>query len=285
MLKPLVRREIVRYFQGEQWSEVVGLLDRGRPLRHMHVYTQSVLHPFDVARVVQGYFEQRGFILERKITFLGHGGGLTNVYYVQPRSDMAHFELFLAYDEDAVITPADPSRTREGRNVEYWDDGYMEGYLGRFPFREPDEAERRAVRDYFRSEHWTQVYRFMLHEGTHSHVPVFTGIHPEALKRIGCEVMEERGWKVGKADAVVYSLKGHEQGKVTFLLSSPEIVVELDWEFDPDSVVRPRHPGLMLEMTDADLASTMQGLDYLRLDGDDIARVVAALGDRPGLPT
>lgn len=274
MLKKIILEHTIQYFQSNQWKELNALLERGREVRHLHVYADSILHPYDVAKIIEGYYNKQGFTLQREIGFLGHGKGKTNVYYVHPREDMAHFELFLNYDSDCIIDPANQDNTRQGINLEYWDDEFMNRYYESFQFKIPDQAEEKEILDYFNSYHWEQGYEFMTTEGIHSHVPVKTSIHPEHLKTIGIQSIQQKGWEISKVDSVVYSMKGWEQGKVTYLLKKPEIVVELDWEFDRDVIIKPRFPDLYLKMTEETFNYAIDGLDYYRLTNDDIAFII-----------
>lgn len=274
MLKKLVIQQIAAYFRSEQWNQTMETLEKGREIRHMHVYAHSILHPHDMAKVIQGYFAKKGYQLQRKIGFLGHGKGLSNIYYIHPRQDMAHFELFLTYDSNVAIEPADPNNTRAGSNLEYWEDDFMENYYSKYEFRQPEPEEKPIIIDYFRSHHWQQSYEFMTSEGTHCHVPVRTSIHPETLAQYGRAAIEAKGWSISKVDSVVYSMKGYDQGKITYLLSSPEIVLELDWEFDPQTVIEPRHPELIIQMTEENFKNAVEGLNYYRLNADDIRAVV-----------
>lgn len=274
MLKKLVIQSIVEYFHSDQWNKLLATLEKGREIRHIHVYANSILHPYDMAKVIEGYFLKHGYNLQRKIGFLGHGKGITNVYYIHPRQDMAHFELFLTYDSDIVIEPADPKNTRAGSNIEYWEDSFMEDYYSKYEFRQPEPEEQQKISNYFKSKHWEQSYEFMTSNGTHSHVPVKTSIHPESLIQFGRKAIEEKGWEISKIDSVVYSLKGYDQGKITFLLKCPEIVLELDWEFDSKTVIEPRHSELILKMTEEDINKAVEGLNYYRLETNDIREVI-----------
>ncbi|MBP1155763.1 MULTISPECIES: hypothetical protein [unclassified Paenibacillus] len=274
MLKKLVIQQIAAYFRSEQWNKTIETLEKGRKIRHMHVYANSILYPHDMAKVVEGYFSKKGYTLQRKIGFLGHGKGITNIYYIHPRQDMAHFELFLTYDSNAVIEPANPNNTRAGTNLEYWEDDFMENYYSKYEFRQPETHEKPIISSYFKSQHWQQSYEFMTSEGTHCHVPVKTSIHPETLAQFGRDAIEAKGWSISKVDSVVYSMKGYDQGKITYLLSSPEMVLELDWEFDADTVIEPRHPELIIKMTEENFKSSVEGLSYYRLDHNDIREVI-----------
>jgi len=273
MLKSLVIPKVAEYFQSEQWNGLMDILRRGSEVRHAHVYTESILSPFDFAQVIQGYFEKHGLSLERKITFLSHGRGYANIYYIQPRG-MCHFEVFLKYNDDVVIEPAGAASTRTGQNLEYWDDAYMEKYHAGFAFREPTAGEEKEILAFFRSPLWRQACEFMTDKGIHCHVPVETCIHPDILMKLGIQAIEAKNWSVSRAVTVVYSLKGYDQGKVTFLLKKPEIVLELDWEFNPDTVIQPRMQSLMLAADTDDLAKDLDGIPYYRLSKEDIRKIV-----------
>jgi hypothetical protein len=277
MLKGLILKHTAQYFHGEQWKSTLEILNRGAEVRHAHVYAESLLHPYDFAKVIEGYFHKNNFSLRRKITFLSHGRGYGNIYYIHPRQDMAHFEVFLRFNPDAIMEPADSKNTREGRNVEYWDDRFMNEYHAKFPFRKPSKEEEEQIVQFFESDHWKQAYDFMTVNGLHSHVPVETSIHPEILMEIGRKVLEARRWKVDRAVSVVYSLKGYEQGKVTYLLKQPEIVLELDWEFNANTVIRPRGSSLMHAVTDDQLIKDLDGVPYYRLDSRDISDIVSMI--------
>jgi hypothetical protein len=277
MLKTLVTQHTANYFKGEQWETLMKTLGRGKEVRHAHVYTESILHPYDFAKVIQGYLEKHGFTLQRKITFLSHGTGYGNIYYIHPRADMAHFEVFLNYNDDAIIEPAGTGKTRAGVNFEYWDDAFMNDYHAQFAFRKPNRAEEEEIVRFFESDHWKQAYDFMTVSGIHSHVPVETGIHPDSLLEIGTRVLESRRWNVGRAVSVVYNLKGYNQGKVSYLLKQPEIVLELDWEFNPNTVIKPRGSTLMHAMTDENVKRDLDGIPYYRLDARDIEAIISMI--------
>jgi hypothetical protein len=274
MLRSLVLQHTADFFKGEQWTNFMRIIEKGAEVRHAHVYTESILSPYDFAKVIQGWFEKKGYTLQRKITFLSHGKGYANIYYIKPREDMAHFEVFMKFNDDKIIEPAGAGNTRQGANVEYWDNAFMEKHHSQFPFRRPTQEEEEEIERFFKSEHWTQAYDFMAVNGTHSHVPVETCIHPDSLLEIGKRVLESRRWEVGNAISVVYSLKGYEQGKVTYLLKKPEIVLELDWEFNPDTVIRPRYQGLMHAVTVNDVNKDLGDVPYYRLDERDIKDIL-----------
>jgi len=277
MLKSLIIKQVVNFFEGEQWKTFMTVLQKGIEVRHAHLYTESILHPYDFAKVLEGYYLKHGYTLQRKITFLSHGRGAANIYYIHPRHDMAHFEVFMKYNPDVVIVPAGANNTRVGNNMEFWDDNFMENYHAQFPFRRPNQEDEDRIIAFFESDHWKQSYDFMTVNGVHSHVPVETSIHPESLLEIGKKVIEERRWKVDKAVAVVYSLKGYDQGKITYLLKQPEIVLELDWEFNPNTVIRPRGNTLMYTMTTDTVRKDLEGLAYYRLDDRDIKDIISMI--------
>src|SRR5438132_8943195 len=133
MLKPLVLEKFIEYFKSDQWVTLARLLDRGKEVIHAHLYVESILHPLDVAAVLEKYFSNRGLPLQRAIKILSQGRGITNIYNIHPRLDMAHFEFVLNFNEDVVLEPA----KRRAGNLESWDTEYMKRYYAQFSFREP----------------------------------------------------------------------------------------------------------------------------------------------------
>lgn len=274
MLSPLVREQVREYFVSEHWRQLLTALERGLDVLHAHTYTESILHPYDIAALITAYFKNRDMPLQRAIKFFSSGPGLANIYNVHPRRDMAHFEFYATFNEDVVLQAA----SRSGGNLEYWDVAFMKKYYAKFPFREPTEADRAEIRRFFRGEEWTRHYTFMLEkESLHSHVPVRTSVHPEILLGCGKEAIEEKGWELGKAASVAYPLRGYDFAKISFLLKKPEILLELDWEFDPDVVLEPKGSELTFIVTESRVRQDYQAVEYYRLREHDRQELIKSL--------
>lgn len=274
ILRKLVREKILEYFGSEEWNSAMEVLSRGRvAVRHAHIYADSILHPLDVTRLVHAYFEARGLPIERKIKLLSHGTGYTNVYYIQPKG-MCHFEIFLRFTPETVLEPMPAAAARGGKSFEYWDPEYMEAYYRKFDFEPMGDAERKEVQQYFRSDDWKRIYAVMAYENernVHSHCIVETRLHPEEILPIGQEAIEARGWKVDRGVSVVFGVNGMDQGKITYLVEKPEIVLELEWEFNPDVTIKPAVVPLARVTTTDMVARDTAGVPYLRLNEDDFA--------------
>lgn len=272
MLRKIIREKILEYLNSDEWNHAVGVMSAGRKIMHAHVYADSILHPDSIAKVMSGYFAKNERHLERKIKILSHGKGYTNVYYIQPR-DMCHFEVFLNFNEDVVIEPMNAEVSRSGRAFDSWDGEFMEEHYKRFAFRPTGSAETAAIEAYFRSDAWKQIYGVMAYDNErsiHSHCIVETSLHPEKILPIGKRILEARGWDVDRAISLVFGLNGYDQGKITFLVRKPEIVLELEWEYNPDVVIQPAAVPIARITTDEMVRRDMEGIPYLSLTRDDL---------------
>lgn len=281
ILRKVIRKEIVNYFRSPEWLGPLEVMAQGREaVRHAHVYCDSILHPLSVTKLVEAYFRATGRPVERKIRLLSHGKGYSNVYYIQPKG-MCHFEVFLKFDTDQVIAPMDAQGARGGKAFEYWGPEFMAAYYKKFDFRRMGAEEANAVRAYFASPAWQQIYGVTAYDNEralHSHCIVETSLHPEEILPIGQKVLEAKGWDVDRAVSVVFNVNGYDQGKITYLVRRPELVLELEWEYASDTVIRPAHTSLArlttTDMVDRDIA----GVPYVVLDAEDVAWVERELG-------
>jgi len=272
-LRNVVRREIERYFDSEHWRDSLAVMRRGRSVRHAHIYCDSALDPNSVRSLIETYFAQRGEPVERKIGLLSHGRGVANVYYIQPPG-LCHFELFLRFNPDVVLEPSPAAAARGGHQFDYWDDAFMERYYQHYRFRDFGAAERGEVEAYFQTDAWKQIYGVMVYENertVHSHAIVETSLHPEDILPIGQQALEARGWDVDRGVSVVFGVNGHDQGKITYLLRRPQVVLELEWEHVPSVVIRPAAKSLARITTTEMVERELGGTDYLTLGADDIA--------------
>lgn len=215
--------------------------------------------------------------MQRGVRFLGQGRGFTNIYYVKPQG-MAHFELFLRYNPDTVLEPMPTSATRSGKVFEYWDKAFMDNYYTKYDYRVAGPEERAAIEEYFNSDAWKHVYAIGRDKSVvHSHGIVETSLHPEVVMEYARKAMERRHWKIQNIVSVVWDYKGFEQHKLTFLLKEPEVVLELELQYEPNEIMRPGPVPVIDIITDDDLYRSMEGLDYLSLTPEDIKYILEAL--------
>ena len=279
ILRSLICEQVVGYFESEDWTYLMHNLARGKEVLHAHIYADSVLDPRPMLRVIEGYFEAHGLPLQRKIFLLPQSHGLIDIYNIHPRQDMAHFELFMRYSKEQVLAPMSSAATRGGKTVDIWDDKFMKGHLARFNFKTTLTAEdEKNLVSYFGSPAWKSQYVFMGDlESLHSHSLVETSVHPEIILEFGRKAIEAKGWELSKAVSIVFGMKGFEQGKLTYLVKKPELVLELEWEFNPDVSVVPVAEHIVRTATAADLAPVMSGIEYLELDDEAVREIISAL--------
>lgn len=261
---------VVNYFKSDHWQSFMKELSRGLVVRHAHIYLSSCLNPFDLAKIIEAYFEGINLPVERAIRILPIKPELLNVYNIKPKG-MAHFEFFLTYDSDVILAPASSENSREGTSMAFWDDDYMKEYFKKYKFREAGQIEIEQIKEYFKSREWKEVLYTMtdLYAGViHSHGLIETSIHPEVLLPYAVKSLEEMGIKIGRALAVVYSCFGRDVGKLTFLLNSPEVVLELEWFYNPNVVIRPAIPNVFQIATEEMLEKFMAKYERINIAKD-----------------
>lgn len=274
MLRKLIREHTARYFESTDWESALDVMARGRDeVIHAHVYTDSILHPHSIRDVTEAYFKAKNIAMERKIRFLSHGRGYGNVYYIQP-AGMCHFEIFPRFTTETVLEPMAAQAARGGRSFEFWDRSFMATYYENFRFAEMGSAEAQQVAAYFQSPAWKEIYGVMYGDNeraVHSHAIVETSLHPEDILPIGQAAIEARGWRVDRGISVVFNVNGYDQGKITYLVAKPEIVLELEWVHNRDKVIEPAtKPVARITTTDM-VERDLAGLAYVHLEPDDIA--------------
>jgi hypothetical protein len=273
ILRKLIREQIAQYFESEQWLGALKVMSRGRDeVRHAHVYTDSIIHPDSIRRVVEAYFAAKGIEVERKVKLVSIGRGQLVVYYIQP-TGMCHFEVFPRFSEDVVLEPMEGQYARGGIAFEYWGVDSMAEYYKKFDFATMGTTEEEAVRNYFQSSAWEQLYAVMYYEAerrVHCHAIIETNLHPEEILPLGIEAIEARGWEVDRGVSVVFGVNGFEQGKLTFLVKNPEIILELEWAHIKDVTIRPGVLPIARETTTDMVEKDIAGLNYIELNNDDI---------------
>ena len=275
ILRSLICDAVVNFFESESWQELIRQMRRGKEVRHAHAYAESILHPEPLLKVVEEYFRAQGLPLQRKIYLLPPANvfGVTDIYNIHPHPDWGHCELIMRYNPDRILSP------RTGKSVEVWDDTYMERHYAKFNFkRAVTKQEEKDLRAYFHSAEWKWQSNFMLGgNNRHAHSLVETSIHPEVAQKYLVESLEGRGWEVTKSVSVVYNNKGMDFGKITTLLRKPEIMLELEWEFNAGVSIKPGAEPMILKTTLEDLHNCMAGLDYICLDDSAIDEIVERL--------
>ncbi len=278
----VIAEKLVDYFAGSHWTDFVDALERagGDGILHAHIYTDTVVHPESLAEIIRRYFEEvRGRKVQRGIRILSaYRRGGADIYNVLPEG-LCHHEMIVRWNEEVVLEPMSRG-TRSGQTTEYWDTAFMEQYYRRFQFRPVGPEEERQVRAYFDTDEWYRTVRFMQEGGLHNHGLVESSVHPLEVLRIGREEIERRGWQVGRAVSVVYPMHGQDYPKITFLLTRPELVLEIEWDYNPGVVFQPGREAFILPVTTEKVESEMAGFPWVELDDRQIDDILRALRER-----
>jgi hypothetical protein len=121
-------------------------------------------------------------------------------------------------------------------------------------------------------------YNFML-EGTnrHAHSLVETSIHPEIIQEFAIKAIETKGWEVSKSVSIVYGMRNFDFGKLTILVKKPEIMLELEWDYNPNVSIRAGAEPLIIVQTQETLTDCMSGLNYIKLDEPAVQEIIGRL--------
>ena len=274
-----VEATLTGYFSSPHWKEFLQMLESGDHIRHAHAYYNSVFDPQSIAYLLTLYFKAYGRPLDRRIKILPITETFLNVYNVQP-AGLCHWEFFLNYTPGVLLRPHDGYGARGAHSTEFWDDAYMAEYYGKFAFKDIGASERADADAYFRSDAFVTNLLINIDEFggvIHSHALVECSLHPEQLIGIGAEHLERRGWKIIRATSIVFNNFGMDVGKLTYLLKEPEIVIELEWHFNPEVTIRPGALPHFRVATSQTLTRLMASRPYVSFDRAMAARVVEAV--------
>lgn len=281
ILRSVICDAVVNYFESDDWKELVRQMSRGKEVRHAHAYADSILHPEPLVKIVEEYFKAHGLPLQRKIYLLtpGPAHGMTDIYNIHPKPDWGHCELILRYSGDQILGPMAAGATRTGKTVEVWDDAFMQRHYAKYKFKTKlTSEEEKDLIGYFNSPEWELQFIFMMGgSNRHTHSLVETSIHPELLNEYGVKVMKAKGFEVTKAVSVVYNTRNFDVGKITYLLKQPEVMFELEWDYNPNITIRPGAEPMYHTTTLETLQWAMEGCNYIRLDKEAVEEIVKRL--------
>jgi len=257
---------------------LISILDKGDEVYHVHTYADSIVHPLSLAKIIEGYFEKKGWGLERKIKVIPLPGSndMADIYCICPK-DRAYFEVILNLSPDVILQPMDK------KTIDVWDEEYMTNFYKQFDLkRQVSEEEEDQIRQYFQSGYWEIGYEFAKNpKHCHSHIVVETSIHPLELIKYAKEAIKTNGFSISKAVSIVYGYGGKETPKIVFLTTPPESYIELEWHYNPDVVISPRFDPFIFLLTDDMLRSDLNRCDFLvSLEEEEIREIVKNIGGK-----
>lgn len=274
-------QQLVDFFKSEFWSKVEQELNNPAN-HHIHVYVSTSIEPKDLEQAVIAYLDAKGWGSGRRIDHMAPKLGTGALHGIHPHGK-PHFDIMYNYKEGAILEPMDPFDGEMGSNLRAWDDKYMEHYLANFTFRPHDEVSRRALEEYFASEHWEKGLELVLpEENVHVHINTETSIDPELIKDYALQALARKGWKIDEAVQCVFVAKGaYYQGKVVFLAREPERVFDISWKYNAKALIQPTEDWIVWQdqrgydiWTKTMLReSVLAKGTWLRLDPDDVEYV------------
>lgn len=270
---------LVAYFSSTHWRDYLGTLESGPHIRHAHAYYNSAFDPQSIAYLMHVYFQRYGRPLERKIKILPVTETFLNVYNIQPKG-LCHWEFFMNYAPDILLLPHDGYGARGAHSTEFWDDAFMEQWYSRFSFKDIGSSERADADAYFRSPAFQNNLLINIDDFggvIHSHALVESSLHPEQLLPIGAAHIERKGWEIIRAVSVVFNNFGLDIGKLTYLLKKPEIVIEVEWHYNPEVTIRAASIPHFRVATSHNLSRLLSMRPYVAFDRAMAAKVVDAV--------
>ena len=270
---------LTEYFSSSHWKDYLATLQSGLHIRHAHAYYNSAFHPQSIAYLMHVYFQRAGRPLERKIKILPVTETFLNVYNIQPKG-LCHWEFFMNYAPDILLRPHDGYGARGANSTEFWDDAFMQDWYSRFELKDIGTSERADADAYFRSSAFQNNLLINIDDFggvIHSHALVESSLHPEQLLPIGAEHIERKGWEIIRGVSVVFNNFGLDIGKLTYLLKKPEIVIEVEWHYNPEVTIRAASIPHFRVATSHNLSRLLSMRPYVAFDRAMAERVVDAV--------
>ena len=271
-------QKVSNYFKSPHWVDFLEELKRGDAVRHAHIYVDSCLTPQEMGEVIEAYLEKKGIPIQRALKYLPITPDLLNVYNVMPKG-MCHFELFLRYNAEEIITPMPAKYSREKKDASYWDNDYMKEVYKQYSFKSIDAAAEKDIKDYFYGNDFRYCYRMMIDEYRgiiHSHGLIETCFHPEELIPYAIASYNEMGVRVQKALSVVFHCAGKDLPKMVFLLGAPETSIEIEWHYNPNVTIKAVEPRFF-RVADGQMLTTYQAArPRLSLSKESVAKIIAS---------
>lgn len=256
-------QEIVKYFQSEQWAEMMRVMQRPpSDVYHIHIYVDTKVNPWCLLHILKCYFKKIGCPVERKVELFTSGqiSGCGTIHGVEPKG-MPHFDMIFRYSDDCVLGGTVNSEP----NVQYWDSDYMEKFHAQFPFKTELTADELAeVERYFAGKEWEQYCQLNENEKVvHIHANVETSIHPNIIAEHALKAMDKQGWKIEYAVPVAFKMRGLMHGKIVFAGIKPEKMFDIAWMYNPTVTLHPSTRYWLTKESPAYDARTMAELPEL----------------------
>ena len=272
------------YFSdSDHWRRLLSTLaaDPEPNLSHIHAYVDTCIWPYDLEKIIVGYFDRMGWPSARKIDHLATGPGVGSLHGIEPEGK-AHFDYQWFYNTESGIRPHEAGES--GCNLIAWNRFYIEHYYKQFNFREVGPEEEAALEAYFTSDHWLKGLKFPYEsDTTHTHINTHTSIHPDMIQKYAEASLKREGIKLDYTCPNVFMFQGKYTGKLVFMCKDPDVVFDIAWTFDPEVIIEPAMETWFrgdvedgYDYWKTDLLDQALDADFVRLDDADINEILDA---------
>jgi hypothetical protein len=274
--------EVKQYFaDSDHWRRLCAALQDPDPEgSHMHAYVETSVHPDSLEAIMKGYFQKRGWPSKRKIDHMAPKAGMGSLHGVEPKGK-PHFDFQWFFKEEVGLRACEGGES--GCNLLIWNRWYINQFYRQFPFRKVKSKEEKALRGYFKSDHFLKGLEFPVMPTTnHLHINVHSSVPPNAIAKLAKEALDREGIKIYYVCPNVYLVDGKYRGKLVFMGKKPEVVFDIGWLFTPGVVIEPAwepwifeaHPGY--DLWSSDMLEDVMKADYVRLEPKEISDILKA---------
>jgi hypothetical protein len=237
-------QEAIAYFKSKHWNDLIAnhLRNPDDTIYHTHIFLLSQIHPESIGRLFERYFKKIGHELDRKIDYIAPSH--VALHTVHPQG-LPHFDCFIDFSSDHVLAPLpnDDKGAEHGKNLLSWGKRDMDRYLSQFDFKCVGPEEEEKIHQYFRSRHWKEMIAYVTNpeKFVHAHVYVKINFDPKIIELISRQYMDRMGWIVDKVVPCLFDVNGEYRPKIVYLVGYPEIVFDIGWVYDENTVIEPHN--------------------------------------------
>ncbi len=229
---------IKEYWESDHWKRFVHLeLEKdGERIHHIHHSIDTSLHPESLMVLLQSYYAKQGWVIDREVDLFVLAPKPMATHHGVCAKDLPHVDFNFRFRPDVVIAPMASDGAKD--NCEAWSASYMENFYSQFKFRPVGTNEEAEVEAWFHSEHWQEACRYVEDpKVVHVHVNTLSSVHPNAIIAGALRAIKREGWTLWDYQPCVYDVHGAETGKIVFMLSYPQQIFDIAWQYDPNVVL------------------------------------------------
>lgn len=261
------------YWQSDHWQRFLhDFLEKdGERVYHMHHFVETRIHPESLLHAVQFYFAKHGWEIDREIDMYVQSPRPVGTIHGICAKKMPHWDLQFRYSHDEYIKPMGPDGNK--KDLESWGESFMRDFFARFPFEPVGAKEEGIIEDWFHSAQWDKACAHVEDpKAVHVHANILTSVHPDAIIPAALRAFKREGWSVWDYVPCVFDVRGETVGKTVFMLSYPQQIFDICWQFEPGTIVQPSPRHFLVDRdpefdvrTQGDLTGFIASNDYIRI--------------------